>query len=101
MTKGKRRQYSGTEKVAILKRHLVNGEPISDVCDDLGINPNLIYRWQKTFFENGASAFETSPSRSTVKDRKIKALEASLLEKNDVISELITELIKEKKTVGV
>jgi hypothetical protein len=41
--------------------------PVSDLCDDLGIGPNLFYRWQKEFFENGHSAFES--------DRKSKALE--------------------------
>lgn len=101
MTKSRRRHYSGTEKVAILKRHLVNGEPISDICDDLKINPTQFYRWQKVFFENGATAFENRPSRAASRDRKIQALEETLAEKNDVISELVTERIKQKKTIGV
>lgn len=50
----KRSNYSGEQKVAILKRHLVNGERISDICDEININPNMYYRWQKIFFENGA-----------------------------------------------
>jgi hypothetical protein len=31
-----RRHFSGTEKVAILKRHLLDKAPISDLCDELG-----------------------------------------------------------------
>ena len=60
MGKQSRWKYSGSEKVAILKRHLVNGESISGICDDLKLNPNMFYRWQKTFFENGAKAVKTS-----------------------------------------
>jgi hypothetical protein len=33
-------------------------EPISKLCDKLGLQPTVFYRWQKEFFENGASAFE-------------------------------------------
>ena len=31
-----RRHFAGAEKVAILKRHLVDKVPISDLCDELG-----------------------------------------------------------------
>ena len=54
----KRRHFSPTDKVAILKRHLLEGMPVSDLCDEFGIAPNLFYRWQKEFFENGHPAFE-------------------------------------------
>jgi transposase-like protein len=35
MTK-ERRQFSAEEKVAILRKHLVEKRPISDVCDECG-----------------------------------------------------------------
>lgn len=96
-----RRQYSGEEKVAILKRHLVNGEPISDICDALKLNPNLIYRWQKIFFENGAKAYEGNQTKHNAqKDRRMTELKQKLVEKDGVISELATELIQSKKTLG-
>jgi transposase-like protein len=41
------------EKVAILRRHLLDKEPISKLCDELGLQPTVSYRWQKEFFENG------------------------------------------------
>ena len=37
-----RRHFAGAEKVAILKRHLVDKVPISDLCDELGLYPNLV-----------------------------------------------------------
>jgi transposase-like protein len=27
--------------------------PISELCDKHGIQPQVFYRWQKEFFENG------------------------------------------------
>ena len=59
-----RRHFAATEKVAILRRHLIDKVPVSDLCDQLGLNPTVFYRWQKDFFENGAAAFERTPSRS-------------------------------------
>jgi hypothetical protein len=31
------------EKVAILRPHLLEGVPISDLCDELGLQPTLFY----------------------------------------------------------
>ena len=49
-----RKHYTPEEKVAILRRHLLENEPISKLCDELGLQPTVFYRWQKEFFENGA-----------------------------------------------
>ena len=54
-----RKQYTAEEKVAILRRHLLDQEPISKLCDEVGLQPTVFYRWQKEFFENGAAAFQT------------------------------------------
>jgi len=56
--KKQRKHYTPEEKVAILRRHLVEEVPISDLCDELGLQPAVFYRWQKEFFENGAAAFQ-------------------------------------------
>ena len=53
-----RRHFDGPEKVAILKRHLVDKVPVSDLCDELDIYPNQFYDWLKEFFENGHAAFD-------------------------------------------
>ena len=55
-----RKNYSPEEKLSILKRHLVEGVPVSDLCDELQLNPNVFYGWQKQLFENGAAAFQRS-----------------------------------------
>jgi transposase len=37
---------------------LVEGVPISDLCDERGLQPTVFYGRQKEFFENGAAAFQ-------------------------------------------
>jgi transposase-like protein len=63
-----RKNYSPEEKFSILKRHLVEGVPVSDLCDELQLNPNIFYAWQKQLFENGASAFRRSRKLETARE---------------------------------
>ena len=103
MTKTKRRHFSDSEKVAILKRHLLEKTPISDLCDEHKIYPNQFYDWLKKFFENGHLAFATNRSLkagSDVKDRKIELLEAKLGRKNEVMAELMEAHCELKKSLG-
>jgi transposase-like protein len=51
--KKQRKQYAPEEKVAILKAALAEKEPISKLCDEVGLQPTVFYRRQKEFFENG------------------------------------------------
>ena len=98
-----RRHFAGTEKVAILKRHLIDKVPISDLCDELHIYPNQIYGWLKEFFENGHAAFDNGRKAKAVedaKDHKIEQLEAKLHRKNEVLSELMEEHTLLKKELG-
>jgi transposase len=60
----KRRQFSVAEKVVILRRHLLDQVPVSDLCDELGLNPNVFYRWEKEFFEHDTATFERRPDGS-------------------------------------
>ena len=97
----KRHNYSPSEKVAILKRHLVDRVPVSDLCDEYRLQPAIFYGWQKQFFENGTVAFERSPGiTSTQEKQKITALEEKLARKHEVLSELLEEHIKLKKEFG-
>ena len=97
-----RRHYSPEEKVKILRQHLLEGAPISEVCEKERINPTLFYQWQKTFFENGAAAFARQPhSRSVGKtEQTIAALENKLKRKDEVIAEIMSEHIQLKKELG-
>jgi len=52
------RHFSPQEKVALLRLHLLERKPVSDICQEHHLAVNLFYSWQKFFFENGAAAFE-------------------------------------------
>ena len=98
----KRKNYTAQEKVFILKRHLVDRVPASDLCDEHNLQPTVFYRWQKEFFENGASAFEkTTASQKKAEQKRIGQLEAKLQTKNEVLSELMEEHVQLKKDLGV
>jgi len=87
-----RRQFSNEEKVRILRRHLIEKAPVSDLCDELQVAPTLFYRWQQQFFENGAADFgKQGESKGDVWRQKAAALEAKLQRKNEVLSELMEE----------
>jgi transposase len=99
-----RKTLAGPEKLAILRRYLVEKVPISDLCDQYGLQPSQVYYWQAQLFEHGASIFERRPGRQasaeSAKDRKIAQLELKLTQKNEVISELMEENVREKKRTG-
>ena len=98
MSKKIRNRFTAQEKVAILRLHLLEHIPVSDLCDQHGIHPTMFYRWQKEFFENAAAAFEPRSRRaSDDKDRRITFLEQKLQRKHEVLSELMEEHIKLKK----
>jgi transposase len=104
MARQPRRHFSPQEKLAVLRRHLLEKVPISDLCDRYGIQPTLFYSWQKVFFENGTAAFEQASrgrkAGEDAKDRKIAALEAKLRTKHEVLSELMEEHVQLKKELG-
>ena len=96
-----RKHYTPEEKVAILRRHLLEQAPISELCDKHGLQPTVFYRWQKEFFENGAAAFEQKarPNHSADQER-IAYLEKKIQTKDEVLAELIAEYVALKKTLG-
>ncbi len=98
-----RRHFLGTEKVAILKRHLIDKVPVSDLCDELDIYPHQFHDWLKKFFENGHLAFANGRKSKAVEDAqqgKIQQLEAKLVRKNEVMAELMEALTEQKKKLG-
>jgi transposase-like protein len=101
MSKKKRKNYTPEQKVIILKKHLLERVPISDICDEYALHPTVFQRWLKAFFENGARAFETPDTFSTKRfEKKITGLEEKLVKKNEVLSELMEEHVALKKSLG-
>lgn len=96
-----RRHFSPEQKVAILREHLLERVPISDLCQKHGVQPSVFYRWQKEFFENGAAAFVRSrPAEQERQQQVIERLEQKLQTKDEVIAEIMEEMVRTKKELG-
>ncbi len=64
-----RRHFTAEQKVAAVKRHLIEGEAVSAICNELNLHPNQFYEWQKQLFSGAQQAF------SNDNKKKIKKLE--------------------------
>lgn len=98
-----RKHYSGAEKMAILREHLIEHVPISEVCAKHGLQPTVFYQWQKKLFEGGAAVFESARAGRPKTDaaaKRIEALEAKLREKDEVVAEIMADHVALKKSLG-
>jgi len=96
-----RRNFTGEEKVVLLRRHLVEHVPVSQVCEEAGIQPTQFYQWQKQFFENGAAAFASKAKpKANPAEARLAVLEAKLRRKDEVLGELMEEYVALKKELG-
>ena len=99
--KKERKHYTPEEKVSILRRHLVEKVPVSELCEKFGLQPTVFYRWLKEFFENGAAAFQHQSDPESKRDKqRIAALEEKLKSKNEVLAELMEEHVALKKVLA-
>ena len=97
-----RKQYTAQEKVAILRKHLLEKIPVSELCDEYGLQPTVFYRWQKQLFEQAAeTCFQRSrDSESARMKRQVSKLEAKLAKKDEVLGEVMEEYVALKKSRG-
>ena len=102
----KRKHLTPEQKVSIVRRHLLEQVPVSDLCDEYGIHATQYYAWQKQLFEQGSVAFERKTNKAnqkrqqTAQAKKIEQLEDKIQKKNEVVSELLEEHVQLKKELG-
>ena len=108
----KRRNFGDDQKAAIVRRHLADKVPVSDLADEYQVQPSMIYLWIKQVLDQAERAFQQPAgkrgrARQDAKDRRITELEArlakqeaKLVQKNEVISELMEENVRAKKAAG-
>ena len=99
-----RRRFSPDQKAQIVRRHLSGREPISNLADEFGLQPSQIHNWVKLVLDQAEKAFQNGPGRpprdERVKDKRIEHLQARLVQKNEVIAELMEEHVQLKKGLG-
>ena len=47
-----RRHFTPEQKAAIVRRHMVDKVPISDLCDEYGLQPSVLHGWHKQAADN-------------------------------------------------
>ena len=105
MPKKERRSFTTEQKVAILRRHLIDKVAVSDLCDEYKLQPSVLYHWQKQLFENMGAALDVAqgtraPQREKELAAKVDHLEARLAKKDAVIAEISAEYVQLKKELG-
>lgn len=103
MSRRSRRQFSSEQKAAILRRLFADKVPISELCNELGLQPSLLYQWQRQLLDNAAAAFavtRTAPRREQELESKVARLEEKLARKDGIIAEISEEYVKLKKEFG-
>ena len=104
--KRQRRQFTPEVKATILRRHLADKVPVSDLCDEYQIQPTLFYLWQRHALEHlsaalteGRTARSQAPAASAERAR-IVALEARVAKKDQIIAEVSEEYLALKNKLG-
>jgi transposase len=105
MSKQPRRHFSAEQKAAIVRRHLVDKVPVSDLCDEYKIQPSMLYTWQKAILEHAARAFDATAERGrsgreAELAKRVEQLEAKLARKDSIIAEISGEYVALKKELG-
>ena len=112
-----RRHFGDDQKATIVRRHLADKVPVSDLADEYHVQPSLIYLWIKQVLEQAERAFQqrgAGKRRRLVVDPKLAQLErrnaqleatnarltAKLVDKNEVIAELLEDNVRSKKATG-
>ena len=99
--KEQRKHYKAEQKVAILRRHLLEKKPLSKLCDELGLQPTVFYRGQKEFFENGAATFEPKrPSNHSAEHERIAPCKKKIQTRARFLPKSWRSMSPSKKTLG-
>lgn len=105
MSNSKRRHFTPEQKAEIVRRHLSGKEPVSQLAEELGVQPSQIHTWVSQVLAQAERAFEKSQQNGRartdkVKDHRIEQLEAKIADKNEVIAELMEANVRAKKELG-
>jgi len=102
VSRQKRRRFTPEQKAAILREHLVDRVPVSDLCERHGIGVPMFYRWQKQMFDSLPGLFQSDPGEKTEKkaEAEVRRLQERLAAKDAVIAEIMGDLIDAKKKTG-
>ena len=102
MSRRPRRHHTPEQKATLVRRHLVDKVPVSQICNENELQPSVFYDWLRQFEAHAHAAF-AAPARSSRErelEAKVAALEARLARKDAVIAEVSEQYVALKRTLG-
>jgi transposase len=98
-----KKRYTSEEKTMILREHLENRVPISDLAEQYNIHPNAIYKWKKQLFEAAPEIFsgktKEQSRKQTQDEKRIEELKKTLSIRESLIADLAEDNIALKKNI--
>jgi transposase-like protein len=96
-----RKHVSPQQKVLILREHLENQVPLSELSEKHQIHINILYRWKKELFEGASEIFTRKQSKqSAAEGREVERLSRKVRDKDKLIAELVQDNIELKKSLN-
>ena len=92
-----RRRFSPEQKAAIVRRHLSGKEPVSDLADEVSVQPSQIHLWVKQLLDQADRAFQPNGRRNSAPNdlqRRLASLEAALARKDELLAELLLQFAR-------
>jgi len=89
-----RRKFTSEEKIRIVLEGLRGEESIATICRREGINPNLYYRWSKSFLEAGKKRLSGDTQREATTGEAI-----DLRKENEDLKKLLAETYLENRLI--
>lgn len=104
-----RRNFTAEQKADVVRRHVKDKVPVSDLAAELSIQPSQVHQWIAAVLGQAEKAFANKPGKRAkntqaalekAKQKQLKRLQDKLQVKNEVIAELMEENVKAKKEFG-
>ena len=97
-----KKHYTADDKVRLLRKLLLDGCSIANICEEEGLSAEIIYGWQAQLFEQGYRAFESELIFEYHLKRRLAELENDLNQKDKVITKLTAEItILKGESIGL
>jgi transposase-like protein len=93
-----RRHFSPEQKATIVRRHLTGKEPVSNLADELGVQPSQIHLWVKQLLDQAERAFQSNGRKRTASNAeqlRLASLEAAVDRKDALLGELLQQLARQ------
>jgi transposase len=92
MERRKRRQYTKEFKIESVELSKRSNKTVLEIAGDLGIRPELLYRWRTEYFSFRENSFPGSGKLSNHEDEKSRKLERelkSVQEERDILKKAL------------